>query len=136
MVAKLANEHVDIGLVSADVAGAIRFYQDVLGFPVVGSVQIPSVGLVTRFRVGNAILRVLVPDEVPAPPLVEGGFTKRVGIRYLALKISNLSETVDRVTAAGFRVAVPIQTLRPRVQVALIEDADGNTVELMEEQTQ
>ena len=136
MVAKLANAHVDVGLVSADVGGAIRFYQDVLGFPVAGSVQIPNVGLVTRFRVGDATLRVLVPDEVPAPPLVESGLTKRVGIRYLALKISNLVETVDRVAEAGFRVVVPVQTLRPGVQVALIEDADGNTVELMEENTQ
>lgn len=136
MVTKLANAHVDIGLVSADIAGAIRFYQDVLGFPVVGSVPIPNIGLVTRFRVGNAVLRILVPDEAPKPPLADGGFSKRVGIRYLALKISNLAETVDCVAAAGFRVAVPIQALRSGVQVALVEDADGNVVELMEEQAQ
>lgn len=134
MVAKLANAHIDVGLVSADIGGAIRFYQDLLGFPVAGSVQIPTVGLVTRFRVGDAVLRVLVPDETPAPPLADGGFAKRVGIRYLALKISNLSETVDAVAAAGFRIALPIQTLRAGVDVALVEDADGNIVELMEEQ--
>jgi glyoxylase I family protein len=133
MVAKLTNPQLDIGLVSADIAGPTRFYHDVLGFPLAGSVGIPNVGQVTRFQVGNSILRVLVPIAAPVRSRGEGGFSGTVGIGYLALKIGNLAEIVDRVAAAGFAVTVPIRTLRPGVQVALVEDADGNTVELMEE---
>ena len=133
MSARLAAPQLDIGLVSADIAGPTRFYHDVLGFPLAGSVDIPGVGQVTRFQVGNSILRVLVPIAAPARPPAGRGFSGTIGIRYLALKIANLTETVDRVAAAGFAVAVPIRTLRPGVQVALVEDADGNTVELMED---
>lgn len=133
MSARLAAPQLDIGLVSADIAGPTRFYHEVLGFPLAGSIDIPSVGQVTRFQVGNSILRILVPIAAPARSLAEGGFSGTIGIRYLALKIANLAETVDRVAAAGFAVAVPIRTLRPGVQVALVEDADGNTVELMED---
>ncbi len=133
MVAILTNPQLDIGLVSADIAGPTRFYHDVLGFPLAGSIDIPGVGQVTRFQVGNSILRVLVPVAAPARSETKGGFSGTVGIRYLALKIANLAETIDRVAAAGFAIAVPIRTLRPGVLVALVEDADGNTVELMED---
>jgi glyoxylase I family protein len=133
MVAILTNPHLDIGLVSADIAGPTRFYHEVLGFPLAGSIDIPGVGQVARFQVGNSILRVLVPVAAPARSEAKGGFSGTVGIRYLALKIGNLAETVDRVAAAGFVIAVPIRTLRPGVLVALVEDADGNTVELMED---
>ena len=137
MTVILAGEQIDVGLVSAAADGPLRFYHELLGFPLAGSVQIPNVGHVTRIQVGHSVLRVLVPEKMPAPPPgSDGTFSDRVGIGYLALKIANLSETVDRVAAAGFAVTVPIRTLRPGVRVALVEDADGNTVELMEEAPQ
>ena len=133
MAAILANQHLDAGLVSTDIEGPKQFYGDVMGFPSAGSVDIPNVGKVTRFQVGNSVLRVLVPLKKPAKAQREDGFSSTVGIRYIALKVSNLSEIVVRIKEAGFAVPVPIRVLRPGVQVALVEDADGNTVELMEE---
>lgn len=133
MTAKLACEQIDVGIVSAAIDGPMRFYNELLGFPLADSVQIPNVGQVTRIQIGNSILRVLVPDKTPAPAARGDVFSDRIGIGYIALKISNLSETVHRVAGAGYTVSVPIRTLRPGVRVALVEDADGNTVELMEQ---
>lgn len=135
MAAILAKPQLDAGLVSTDVEQLSRFYGEVLGFPSAGSVDIPNVGQVTRFQIGDSILRVLVPLKPPEAQAAVG-FAGAVGIRYISLKISNLSDVVDSIKSAGFTVSVPIQTLRPGVQVALVEDPDGNTVELMEENPQ
>ncbi len=57
----------------------------------------------------------------------------QTGIRYLTLTISNLDETVAAVAAAGYKVPVAIRDLRPGVRVAQVEDADGNAIELMQQ---
>ena len=57
-----------------------------------------------------------------------------MGIRYVALKVTDLADLVRRVANAGHVITVPVRNLRPGVDVALVEDADGNVVELMEEQ--
>ncbi|ABQ68209.1 VOC family protein [Rhizorhabdus wittichii] len=133
MAARLAKPSLDAGLVSNDLDGLIRFYNGVLGLPLAGSVDIPNVGQVTRFQVGDSVLRVLVPLDPAQPPPAGPRFSSTAGIRYLALRIGNLAETVEQVAQAGFTIAVPLHTLRPGVRVALVEDADGNTIELMEE---
>ncbi len=133
MTAKLACDQIDVGIVSAAIEGPLRFYHELLGFPLAGRVEIPNVGQITRIQIGNSVLRVLIPVKPPAPAARGDVFSDRVGIGYVALKISNLSETVHRVVGAGYIVSVPIRTLRPGVRVALVEDADGNTVELMEQ---
>lgn len=133
MAAKLAQQHVEIGLVSNGIDTPIRFYRDLMGFQLAGSIDIPGMGRVTRFQAGDSVIRVLVPAEPAAEPASQGGFQGIVGIRYLALRIANLSELVDRIAAAGFAVPVPVRSLRPGVRVALVEDGDGNTIELMEE---
>ncbi|OCC25735.1 bleomycin resistance protein [Croceicoccus estronivorus] len=128
-----ADLGLEVGLVSNDIEGQTRFYSETLGLPVEGNVEIPQVGRITRFRAGGSVLRVLVPLTPAAGASREGGFAGTEGIRYIALKVSNLAELVQRVTDAGFNVVIPIRTLRPGVDVALVEDSDGNTIELMEE---
>jgi catechol 2,3-dioxygenase-like lactoylglutathione lyase family enzyme len=133
MAADLVDDFLDAGLVSNQLDRLVGFYNGVLGFPLAGSIDIPDVGRITHIGIGRSVLRILVPVAAAAEPPAGAGFASAVGIRYLSLKIANLTETVDRISAAGFRVAVPIRTLRPGVRVALVEDPDGNTVELMEE---
>jgi len=128
-----ADLGLEVGLVSNDIEGQIRFYRDTLGLPVEGSIEIPDVGRITRFRAGGSVLRVLVPLAPAARASREGGFAGTEGIRYIALKVSNLPELIQRVMDAGFKIVIPIRTLRPGVDVALVEDSDGNTIELMEE---
>lgn len=128
----LTHPALDVGIVTHDLAGQTRFYADVLGLPVTGSVDIPNVGAITRLAVGESTLRLMVPVNPAQPAPQAGGFAGTQGIRYLVLKVSGLAETVDRIAEAGFAIAVPLHELRPGVRVALVEDSDGNTVELME----
>ncbi|MEZ5709818.1 MAG: VOC family protein [Blastomonas sp.] len=133
MTIELTTPAIDVGLITSNLAGQTRFYGEVLGLAASGSVEIPHVGTITRFAAGQSTLRLMVPEKAPASPARDGGFVGTVGIGYIALRIANLAEMVKRVEDAGFVIAIPIRTLRPGVEVALVEDADGNTVELMQE---
>lgn len=133
MTAELTTPALDVGLITANLDAQIRFYGEILGLAPAGNVEIPNVGTITRFAAGHSTLRLMVPATDPSPPSRTGGFSGTVGIGYIALRIANLAELIDEVSAAAFRIVVPIRFLRPGVQVALVEDADGNIVELMQD---
>lgn len=133
MTATLATPALDVGLITANLATQSRFYGDMLGLKPAGSVEIPNVGTITRFMAGHSTLRLMVPVADPATPSHAGGFTGTIGIGYIALRVTNLAEVIAQITAADFKIVVPIRVLRPGVEVALVEDADGNTIELMQD---
>ena len=133
MACQLKKPVLDAGIVTKNPESAHRFYGELLGLPVDGELDIPNYGMVKRYSVGDCTLRVFVPKAEPVSEGSRGGFASQTGIRYLTLYIGNLDEVVADVEAAGFKVAVPIQKLRPGVRIAQVEDDDGNTVELMQE---
>lgn len=133
MAVTLAKSFLDAGIVTKDPENAHRFYGEALGLPLEGENEIPQYGTVRRYSVGDSTLRVFIPLQLPVSEGSRGGFASQTGIRYLTLYTSNLDEAVAVVEAAGFKVPVPVRELRPGVLVAQVEDADGNTVELMQE---
>jgi glyoxylase I family protein len=133
MRAVLQKPLLDAGIVTTDLAAAHRFYGELLGFPVVGEVEFPGVGFIRRYAVGDSTLRVFVPQTPPASAGSRDGFASQTGIRYLTIYVSNLEALVAALAEAGFKVPVPVRELRPGVAVAQVEDADGNTVELTQE---
>ena len=133
MAVQLEKQYLDAGIVTVDPELAHRFYGEALGLPLEGETEIPQYGLVRRYQVGQSTLRVFVPLAQPAREGSRDGFASQTGIRYLTLYVSNLDNATAAVAAAGFNVAVPVRDLRPGVRVSQVEDADGNTVELIEE---
>jgi len=132
MAVQLQKGVLDAGIVTKDPARAARFYGEVLGLPLAGEIDVPGVGLIRRYAVGESTLRIFVPATPPASEGSRAGFASQTGIRYLTLAIANLDDTVAAVAAAGFRIAVPAKELRPGVRVAQVEDGDGNAIELMQ----
>ena len=53
------------------------------------------------------------------------------GYRYWTISVSNLDEIVAKCEAAGYKVAIPVTTIRPGTSIAMIEDPDGNWVEFL-----
>jgi len=133
MSVKLQKPLLDAGIVTRDPEAAHRFYGEALGLPLDGEIEIPGHGRVRRYRVGQSTLRIFTPLERPALENSRAGFASQTGIRYLTLYVHNLDELAAGVTAAGFKLTTPVRELRPGVRVAQVEDADGNTVELMQE---
>lgn len=133
MAVKLHKPVLDAGIVTVDGERAAHFYGEVLGLPLAGEVRLQDVGLIRRYAVGDSTLRVFVPQARPQREGSRDGMASQTGIRYLTLMISNLDETVASVAAAGYEVSIAIRVLRPGVRVAQVEDADGNTIELMQQ---
>ncbi len=69
------------------------------------------------------------PKELPAA--APGGINRALGYRYWTISVDNIQEVVDACNAAGFKIAVPVTEFRPGVTIAMIEDPDGNWVELL-----
>ena len=131
MAAQLAQPHIDVGIVTNDRDGALAFWNGLLGFPVEGEVSFPGMTIV-RLKVGNAILRLCIPDAQVARKADCGAFDAETGLRYLTLAVANLDAVVDAARAAGFPIPVPPRDVRPGVRAAQIQDGQGVTVELME----
>ena len=133
MPIKFQKMTLDVGLVTTDPEEAHRFYGEILGLPFEGELELPNIGLIRRYRVGENILRIFVPVSEPASRGSTEGFASQTGLRYLTLKVENLEEVVAEVAAAGYKIAVPVIDLRPGVKVSQIEDKEGNALELMQE---
>ena len=133
MPIKFQKTTLDVGLVTTDPEEAHHFYGEVLGLPFEGELELPSIGRIRRYQVGDNILRIFVPTTEPASRGSTDGFASQTGLRYLTLKVENLEEIVAEVAAQGYKIAVPVIDLRPGVKVAQIEDKEGNAIELMRE---
>jgi len=131
MTAKLAKPALDLGVVTPDVERALGFYQGVLGFAKESEVVFPGIGKLHRLRVGESYFKLLAPEKPPAARPAGGGITGGTGLRYVTFQLTNLDETVEACRAAGAKIAVEPRQLRPGVRMAMVEDPDGNTVELL-----
>lgn len=131
MTAKLAKPALDLGLVTSDIARALAFYMGALGFAKENEVAFPGVGMLHRLRVGESFFKLLAPEKPPTARAPGGGITGGIGFRYVTFQLTNLDETVEACRTAGAKIAVEPRALRPGVRMAMVEDPDGNTVELL-----
>lgn len=108
------------------------FYGDVLEIPLLASVDLPGLGVLRKFSCGGGLLKLLEPAAAPRQTERGEGFAAVTGIRYLTLAVADLASSLERCRRSGARVLVEITPVRPGVSAAMVEDPDGNTVELME----
>ncbi|AZI36860.1 hypothetical protein NT2_05_04630 [Caenibius tardaugens NBRC 16725] len=131
MAAQLTLPHIDVGIVTNDRAAGLAFWNGLLGFPVEGEVSFPGLTIV-RLKVGDAILRLCIPDAEVQRKADKGAFDAETGLRYLTLAIANLDTVIAAARAAGYPIPVEPREIRPGVRAAQIQDGQGVTVELME----
>lgn len=65
----------------------------------------------------------------PHPP---GGLIGATGYRYWTITVDNIEEAVKACEDAGYKITVPVTEFRPGVTISMIEDPDGNWVELVQ----
>jgi catechol 2,3-dioxygenase-like lactoylglutathione lyase family enzyme len=128
---EIVKEGVDIGVLVRDVDGCLKFYCEDLGLKKVGEVPFPGNRVQHRIQIGNSVLK-LMENKDGAPPAGPRGRTSQAGIRYFTISVSNLPQLVKDLEAKGLQFVVPLTSTRPGVQIAMVEDPDGNTVELLE----
>jgi hypothetical protein len=86
MTVKLQKAALDAGIVTVDGDRAAHFYGEVLGLPQAGEVQLPGIGLVRRYAIGDSTLRVFVP---------QAGHNARAAVMAWPARPGSLSHTDD-----------------------------------------
>lgn len=126
---------VDIGISIRDSAKTLAFYCELLGLEHVMDMPMPGGvaggGMMHRVQCGATTLKFVKLDKVP-PVNVPSGPGAATGIRYLTIWVRNLRESVEAARAAGHVIALEPAEIRAGVTIAMIEDPDGNWVELLQ----
>ena len=127
----LTKDSIDLGIVVSDADASLKFYRDTLGFEFVGEMPMPG-GKMHRLMCGTSLIKLVHLDTPPPAKAPPGGIPGGLGYRYWTISVSNIEELTESCAAAGYRVAVPVRVFRPGVQIAIVEDPDGNWVEFLQ----
>jgi catechol 2,3-dioxygenase-like lactoylglutathione lyase family enzyme len=132
MGVQLTKDSIDLGIVVRNADAALAFYRDVLGFEHIGSGPMPGGSVMHRLMCGTSMIKLVAFDPVPEAANPPGGLNKATGYRYWTISVGNLAALVEACAAAGAKVKVPATEIRPGVTIAMVEDPDGNWVELLQ----
>jgi catechol 2,3-dioxygenase-like lactoylglutathione lyase family enzyme len=128
---QLAKPSLDVGIVTRDFDRMMSFYRDALGFPAEEPAVFPGVGSVHRLKVGDSVLRLLQPEQLPpASGLPNEAVHSATGFRYITLLVRDMDGALEACRRFGATVARPPKEVRPGVVVATVQDPDGNWIEL------
>ncbi len=132
MPISMTKESIDLGIITKDASALLAFYRDTLGLEQEGEMDMPGGGHMTRLKCGTTTLKIVVNGKDPKAEAAPGGLRGATGYRYFTISVSNLHEATDECSAAGYNVPVPPTEISPGVTISMIEDPDGNWVELLQ----
>ena len=127
---EIAKPGIDLGVLVRDVDACLKFYCEDLGLPKVGEIPFPGNRTMHRIQIGDTVLKLMQYHD-GAPPPGPRGLAAQSGIRYFTISVRNLPAVVAGLEAKGHTFTVPLRESRPGVWIAMLEDPDGNTVELL-----
>lgn len=123
---------IDIGIVTSNKDSILNFYVNVLGFLNEAQIPFPGLGTVNKLSYGEGFIKVLVLDNEPKNQNPIGDFSISNGIRYMTIHLNNLIELINICSQNKVKIVNSGMIIRPGVTVALIQDPDGNLIELMQ----
>ncbi len=126
------SKAIDIGIVTSNKESILNFYENILGFTNEVQIPFPGLGTVNKISYGIGYIKVLVLDDKPSNTSPIGDFSTSNGIRYITINLSNLDELITICSKNNVAIINSGMTIRPGVTVALIQDPDGNLIELMQ----
>ena len=137
MTAQIAKDGIDLGIVVRDIDTALGFYRDTLGLEFVAEMPMPgpTPGTMHRLACGSSTIKLVDFETAPEAVAARGGPSGGSGYRYFTIAVSNLAEVSGACRDAGHRVLIESMEVRPGVAISMIEDPDGNWVELVQDDT-
>jgi len=120
----------EAGFVSGDRA-LVKFLAGVFELEAVEPMEL---GFATLFRLASpgGTLKVMVPSRPPKERERAEPFYALGGLRYLTLYVDDLDGVVTRATALGGRVLHGPSDLGDGARIVVLEDPDGNPLEVVE----
>lgn len=131
MSVQLTKDSIDLGIVVRDAAASLHFYRDILGLEDQGETPMPG-GTMHRLLCGTSLIKLVSLSRAPEASAPPGGIAGATGYRYWTISVSNLDEATARAEEAGRKVVISPREIRPGIRISMIEDPDGNWVELIE----
>ncbi len=131
MKLEVAKDSIDIGIVTTDIEPMLKFYHDTLGLELEGELELPGLKM-SRLICGTTVVKLVVNDREPDSRPAPGGPRGATGYRYWTISCSNLAQMVEKCQQAGTRIPFPVTEIRPGVSIAMVEDPDGNWIELLQ----
>lgn len=129
---ELKKPSIDLGIVTTQGAPMLAFYRDLLGLPLLREMPMPGgTGVMHQLACGDSVIKLVVLPATPAQA-APGGIQGATGYRYWTITVGNISAVLAECAAAGHRITVKEREIRPGVRIGIVEDPDGNWVELLQ----
>ena len=124
----VALPSVEIGFVSKD--SELRdFFETVFRFEAQDAIHLP-IGALYPLRGDGTVIKIFVPESEPQPNPKSDMFFGIAGIRFLTIRVTDIDGVIERAAANGARILREPYDSVPGVRSAMIEDPDGNTIEV------
>jgi catechol 2,3-dioxygenase-like lactoylglutathione lyase family enzyme len=130
MLAKLTKPAINLGIITSNADALLSFYHHTLGFPIIKVIN-HTLSDNTLLQCGDSILTIVAMHEAPKNKPCKDGFMAACGFRYMVLEVSNVEDIVTACRTAGYKVVMDVGDW-PNSKIAMVEDPDGNTIELMD----
>ena len=125
----LTKDSIDLGIVISDPAKSLAFYRDLLGMKDAGEMEVRG-GRMYRLLCGNSLIKLVKMDREPEGKPAGGGPGRGFGFRYFTIHVDDLRGLIGQLESKGVKLLVPPAETRPGVAMAMVNDPDGNTIEL------
>ena len=132
MTVSITKDSIDLGIVTTNLEPMLTFYRDTLGLVPDGEMDIGGGNRMTRLKCGTTVIKLVVRGKEPAATAAPGGIQGATGYRYWTISVANLKEVTEECDKAGYKVTVPPTEIRSGITISMIEDPDGNWVELLQ----
>jgi catechol 2,3-dioxygenase-like lactoylglutathione lyase family enzyme len=121
---------LQIGIVPQNLERSLSFYRDTLGLNYLGARPVIEGRVLHLFDCDGGVLKLIelpAGSEAPVhqPP---GRFQSATGMRWATMNVEDLDWYLDRCD----QVQVGVTEIRPGLRMAIVEDPDGNAIELVE----
>jgi predicted enzyme related to lactoylglutathione lyase len=127
------SHHIDIGIVVSDIDACLPFYRDTLGLKLLFDFELPGGSHMWQLQVGECVVKLVTHTPTPKAANPPGGSRGGRGLRYWTMGTDDIDAAVAVCESAGAPIPMPVTQLMPGIRIAMIEDPEGNVVELLEQ---
>lgn len=132
MAIQVTKDSIDLGIVCSDIEKMLSFYTQALGLEKIEVMDLPGGAKLHRLQCGTSWVKLVQPASQPPVKAAPGGIAGATGMRYWTISVVDLDGMTSAAKDWGATVAVPVTEIRPGVRISIIEDPDGNWVELLD----